>query len=167
MKSIYAYFNATSRQFVGFGLAPAPNAPTSILQKEIPVDDNFDLGIHTWEGNYDSGRLVGKYEEGHKEVVYESMIKQQRDSKLTTRYTPMDILWTLMNQLALLIHKGVISNSDVLPETAKLLELQQKLDKQHQRSVNFYKESTHHRFIDEIEQQRRAASQFQTKNENT
>lgn len=114
MHTLYALFNAKTRQLVSFtfDLSGFPQAlrDTFLIREYsfgslgIP-DENINLSRFKWTGDYDTGRLVDLVTE-KKAVVTEKEIYDKYNKMFFSRYKQEDVLYEIILNLKMETEKG-------------------------------------------------------------
>jgi hypothetical protein len=142
---LYALFNPTNKQWIGWSFSPSV-ANSELLIKEVRCGEAVNLQSLKWEGDYDTGKLVDLTLEQRADVR-ESALIETKYSVLFRAYPPLEILETLIQQIAELVHRGVIPQKDITDKMLGLISIHGKVNAKLAKDITHFQQSPHHNFI--------------------
>lgn len=155
---IYFLFNKVNGSFVGFS-TDSKILNGSLLWKRLELEDNTNLMDITWEGNYETGRMVRKTEMPAE--VSEHELKEKFYDRFFRRYPFEKFVEILLLQTQKDIDSNKIDKSSLEPDFLDMMNFFVKNYERLIEEIDFFKNSQKHSYISEKDCETRLKKQFE------
>lgn len=156
----WAVFNRDTKEFVAFSLSENVTQGKTLVHK-LTSSEPINLKDVRWEGDFDTGRAYDSTKrQGYQEPVSETVLEQRKYERLFRKYPPSEIFSTILNQLRVLKHLGIIPPQSCLPEFNELVEFSGKVEARYARDMEFFEQSKSHTVVTKEEAQEKFDDTF-------
>jgi hypothetical protein len=159
-QKIYALFNKKTKMFIGFSLSVEVVMNDRILVKTLELENNTNLAMYEWVGDYDTGALVSKA--NIKEKVDERVLWEKFKEKFFRKYDIGDAIILILQHLAKFRRFDEVDVKHYTPDMNEMLDFLEKSIDRNAKELEFFRNSDHHELRTEEDLKRETEQRFAT-----